>query len=218
MQTRPAPTPAPILATLTPPAPAPSPLATPPPWPYPHALGFFFPMPSSDVEGDLVGILAPMLTATTSSSRWTARPSRPEPAQRCRGGPLRYAAARLLSAAGHTRAVRPLIQPSAVTPTRNYKRSAWPCGPDLPYTSSYPPFQCGIFITQCASTTLRLGPSGPPMDCFLSRPGFTGPHGPMTRHGASLSLLPGHRPLHLGHAPSPCTRRDPHPADHGARP
>ena len=38
-----------------------------------------------------------------------------------------------------------------------------------------------------------------PTHGFLSRPGSTGHHGPMTRHVASL--LPGHVPLHLGPHP-----------------
>ena len=56
-----------------------------------------------------------------------------------------------------------------------------------------------FFITQSAFVPLRVGPSGPPMDGSLPRPGFTGPlraHDP-ARHslsGPARNHLPGHVP------------------------
>jgi len=67
-------------------------------------------------------------------------------------------------------------------------------------SSSSSPYKRGVFffITQSAFIPLRMGPSGPPMDGFLTRPGFTGPRArDPARHslsGPARNHLPGHVP------------------------
>ena len=97
---------------------------------------------------------------------------------------------------------------------RSCRRSAWPCCLAPPPSYFYYYFyyyyyyyyyyftslqaRSLLYITQSAFITLRMGPSGPSMDGFLTRPGFTGPRArDPARHslsGPARNHLPGHVP------------------------
>ena len=151
----------------------------------------------------------PTSPANLPSSLWISRPTQPGP------GSLRVrrcAAAKALSAVAAWRAPR-RIRPSVRASTRSCRRSASPFGRDLPPASFHllPPYKCGVFFfffffTTQSAFTLRLGPSGPPMDGSLPA---------IPRHGWQRGRrLEGPHP----HSVSTCRdrRHVPHRAQQGA--